>query len=310
MQSNKVEIKRNYSRLRRGMVFWYDPNPEIDKSNVPTKLIGTREIQDNIIYGRRPWVLVSSDDACMKSKIVQVCPIHNNPKQSFPNDVLFYFKSGDSAIKCEQIRTVNADELQEYDCILDEDIMERVDICLKRLLGLKDKEVVVEKIVTSASMKQIEELIMGIVNTQVEEAKRQVADNVDVEDAVLRISEGISNLFDLSKVAPRRVAPEVEIPEPLNVPDDNIGNRVMPLKNPNHKGGRAPVVCGTKQMKNIIPVRSVGDRHNWTESEMIEFMHDFSEYNAESLMKKYGCSTFKQLRDLKYTITKKSAALT
>ena len=304
-----------YSRLRRGMIFYYDPDPSVDKNNVSPVVINGQEHKDFIIKGKRPWVVVSSEEVCIKCPVVQVVPLHSSPKQIYTNDVEFVFKGQTAAIKCEQIRSVNADELREYDCILDDCVMDKIDICLSRMLGLKEVTKEVNQPITSASMGQITQIIQAVVDKQVAAAKAEVektkvASDVDVEDAVLRISEGIANLFDtpLSLVPESNDLPEYEPEETKPRTQYKPIKPLAPVKRTKTLAvvDRVKYRYGTKSMRNITPVREVGDTHHcWTDDECIEFLHDCEEYNMNSIMKKYGCSTTKELTNLRYRITKK-----
>ena len=153
----------NFSKLRKGMVFWYDPNPDIDKNNVPSKTVNGFAIKDYTMYGDRPYVVVSSDDVCRLGRVVQVCPIGTKDKdtKSYPYDVVYNSFSGTglSVIRCEQIRTVNSAELHRYECMLDDDIMDQVAEKLQALLGIDCTESEVEVPVVSMTSEEVEELV-------------------------------------------------------------------------------------------------------------------------------------------------------
>ena len=52
--------------VRRGMVFWYNIDPSVDKHNVPKIQKYGESYTDRILYGHRPWLVVSSDDVNVK----------------------------------------------------------------------------------------------------------------------------------------------------------------------------------------------------------------------------------------------------
>lgn len=205
----------NFSKLRRGMVFWYDPNPEIDKNNVPAKTINGFAIKDYTMYGDRPYVVVSSDKVCRLGRVVQVCPIStkDKDKESYPYDVVYnsFSGTGQSAIRCEQIRTVNSEELFRYECMLDDDIMEQVTEKLRDLLGVDYIESEVEVPVVAMTSEEVEELV----DSRMISVKEETTSMIDA--AVARILNAISALINnKANTSLRTITPlEPTVPEKM-----------------------------------------------------------------------------------------------
>lgn len=197
------EANVNFSRLRKGMVFWYNPDPEINKNNVPDKIVDGRTIKDWTMYGERPYVVVSANSVCRLGRIVQICPIGTKSKDNdFPYDVVYnsFSGTGQSVIRCEQIRTVNSAELTEYECMLDDDIMDMVDAKLRELIGLDDVVNEVEVPVISMDASEVEDLIdRKIASITVEVANQ--CDNA-VSRVVNAISAVIQNKFMYHPITP------------------------------------------------------------------------------------------------------------
>lgn len=181
----------NFSRLRRGMVFWYDPDPDTDKSNVPPKEVDGHIIKDYIMYGERPFVVVSSDEACRLSPVVQVCPIGSKVKENSQYDVIYnsFNDSGQSVIKCDQIKTINSSELYKYECMLDDIVMDEVTLKLRMLLGITDTETEVELPVVAMSAEEVEELIDSKL------AANQVDFSNQLDSVVTRIINAVSTML-------------------------------------------------------------------------------------------------------------------
>lgn len=207
----------NFSKLRRGMVFWYDPNPAIDKENVPPKVVNDRPVKDFTMYGERPYVVVSSDEVCRQARVVQVCPIGTKDKDKdvFPYDVVYNSnsKTGQSAIRCEQIRTVNSDELSSYECMLDDEIMDQVAEKLRLLLGISENEIEIESPVIAMSAEEVEDLI----DAKMLESRNETTNMIDA--AVARILNGVSSVLNArSAVRPiEPVNPEVKVKKKIVV---------------------------------------------------------------------------------------------
>jgi len=193
------ECTVNLSKLRRGMVFWYDPNPEIDKSNVPPKIVDGHPIKDYTMYGERPYVVVSSDAICRLGRVVQVCPIgtKSDNKDNFPYDVSYnsFSDTGVSVIKCGQIRTVNSAELFKYECMLDDDIMDQVEDRLKELLGLSETQIEVQVPLVAMTPEEVEDLV----DDKILQSKEETTSMIDA--AVARILNGITSALSTKSIA-------------------------------------------------------------------------------------------------------------
>lgn len=141
---------RDYIRVRKGMCFWYNINANIDKLNVPKNRIVLSdgkivEVQDNNLYGMRPWVVVS-DMSISDERSILIAPMTTGKAlMDYDNDNKPYhykisFIDGYSVIMLEQIRHATEIEMQKYICTLKDSVVDEIDDRLKYVFGLKRVE--------------------------------------------------------------------------------------------------------------------------------------------------------------------------
>lgn len=276
--------KQTYGQVKKGMVFWYNCDENIDKYNVPKKVVHDREILDRVFYGLRPWLVVSSDEYSINSNLVQVVPIHSNPRiKDNPNHV--YTKIGNkcelSVIVCDQVRTVNSLELTDYYCALSDEVVEEVDEKLSIILGInrkkKEEEVVTFDMVEGVVLSVVKKLMDSIKN------EKLVVDNTIIKHLPLIENKN-----------------EFEIKNNTTIEENNNENQEVNQTNVKIK------FKGKKHLDHVRVVRGYTERrHNWTKSEIEIFLSDCEEYSVGVLMKKYGCLDRKSLSQLKYYLSKK-----
>lgn len=342
------EKERGYSRLRRGMVFTYNINPDVDKRNVPPIIIrGGKERKDFKEYGERYFVIVSSDDVCQEFKTVCIVPLTTYREkegiQKSDNHVYFNYLGEVAEVLCEHVYTVNATELELYSTTLNDCVMSEIDKKLAMNLSIPYEKVFRDR----ASLKDIENIILAIVQKRVDEVRAEQitaakAQGVDIDDAVLRISDTLSNLFDVKIDELKKQVSADPDPNTLNI-DKNYYSKpghymqssmVFPeleeasksqgnkreesyqqtkkssskySRKKNGNARRAPygIKEGGKSVPNIEIARVHDSMNPWTQEEIVEFMHDYTEYDYNTLMRKYRCDSKVHLQQLKSRLLRK-----
>lgn len=274
---------RDYGQVKKGMVFWYNCDENIDKYNVPKKVVHDREILDRVFYGLRPWLVVSSDEYSIQSSLVQIVPIHSNPRiRDNPNHV--YTKIGNkcemSVIVCDQVRTVNVLELTDYYCALSDKVIDEVDEKLAVILGISKRKK--EDIVT---FDMVEGIVLSVV--------KKLMDSVKNEKLVID----------------NNIAKHLPIIETENQNEIKNNTQENTNENQNEENEKLRINTkfkGKKHLDHVKIVRGYTEkRHNWTKSEIKMFLQDCEEYSVGVLMKKYGCLDRKSLYQLRYYLSKK-----
>lgn len=200
---------RDFSRALRGMVFWYDIDPSVDKFKVPTKWVNGRNYQSKLEYGRRPWVVVSSDDFNRSSNLVSIVPLTSLDDtsseyiMSSKSHVQYTCGSKGSAVLCEQIRTIDSIELGDYIYTLSPEIMNDIDDALSHHLGM-GRKVVYTDIGLDSSLKDIEKVVESIILEKFNSVRKEVTEQ-DLDGATRRLATKITNLFTLEEEPSKEV---------------------------------------------------------------------------------------------------------
>lgn len=189
---------------------------------------------------------------------------------------------------CEQVRTVNAVELQKYLSTLDESVMVKVEDTLIRYLGIKDV-VRLEDLSTKKALENIESIIDKMIEKKLEGVKR--ANKVSTEDISIivdRVSDKLNSKFndmfgdeteeDMSSTLKCSVSDDVN----SNTTKEESSNDKCLSSNTNVKKGKIH-----------------------TKEEATEFLNDFDNMSSEEVARKWGYSSGKSARQQKYYYLRK-----
>lgn len=119
-------------KVLRGQIWWVNTNKDI---------IG------NVQSTNRPHLVISNNIGNRNANIVTVIPCTSEEKKKMPMHVECEINGILNTILCEQIRTINTDELINYMFTLEEGTMKKVDKALKITLGIDDDEMKLEPLV-------------------------------------------------------------------------------------------------------------------------------------------------------------------
>lgn len=188
-------------RVKRGMVFWYSLNNGVDKNSSPTIELEGKKYIDSLEYGNRPWLVVSCDEINRKNRLCTVVPLSSslsNYDDNSPNKVHIYFMGRNTTILCEQIRTINSIELQEYANTLSDEVMDMVDKGIRYSLGVKES---IEDIMSSSSvseaLSQIDSVIEKVIKSRIQKELEEINKNrlSTIDDMILKVSDGFEGLY-------------------------------------------------------------------------------------------------------------------
>lgn len=210
-----------YQKIKRGMVFWFNLDESVNKYNFPKVEVRGKSFKDYKQYGSRNWLVISNDIGNNESPTCNIVPITTSEtKSNMPTHVSFNCRGNIHTILCEQIMTVNQVELVDYDYTVSDDVMKKVEDALRVQMSIRDKKPEYLDGV-EASMDKIESIIENIIREKVNEIASKRAGRVDIEDAVLRLGEGLESLF--SKVTSDKKEPTKEV---NNVVEEKIDETV------------------------------------------------------------------------------------
>ena len=95
---------------------------------------------NNVQEGIRPVIIVQNESGNTFAPTVIVCPLTSVDKKRLPTHLMLYRNSGglskDSIVLCEQIFTMNKEDLIQYIGRLPQNLFYKLNECLKTSLGL------------------------------------------------------------------------------------------------------------------------------------------------------------------------------
>jgi mRNA-degrading endonuclease toxin of MazEF toxin-antitoxin module len=233
-RNGKISFEKNacgrkYLRVMRGMVFEYDADPDVDKFS-PKVTVGDKTYRDHVQYGKRDWLVVSNNINNGMSKTCNIVPItSSDTKADIPTHVCFKYQGMDLTVLCEQPKTVNICELVKYRYFLQEELMEQVDDALRIQFDIPVKYKYSDGI--DNALGSIEDIIENIIREKVEQFRpAKKADEIDIEDAILRIGTGLEELLGGPVIGnPKEESKAVEIAESeTETSEDNTDKESAP----------------------------------------------------------------------------------
>ena len=118
-----MDYERDYI-FRRGDVCYYNDPCECDENS-------------NIMHGKRPVVVVSSNKLNETSSLLTVVPMTTNTlKKIYPSQIEIIMNGTRSRIKCDQIRVVNKTDMEPPMATLNLAAMGALDSALLNALGI------------------------------------------------------------------------------------------------------------------------------------------------------------------------------
>ena len=310
---------RNYYKVRRGFVFWYCLDKNVDKYRNPTISVGGKEYPDNRQHGKRMWLVTSCDACNVSSPVVTIVPITTqSSKTPLPTHVSFTFEGTALTILCEQPMSINKIELRDFACMLDDDVMKKVDKAIKVHYNLKDECMYADGEVGKA-LSRIEEVIDNIVREKI--SSTYSARQVDVDDYVLRVAEGLESLIGTKEKNGENISSKESVIN--NVPKDSkvesedtekvtVSSGTSPKKSTKtitsemsaieKFNSRYPGVCSND---NTFKQGKRRRGKSWSDERMKEFLSDCESMSTTQIMHKYGISSPKTVYQYKYSFKNK-----
>lgn len=271
--------KEDIIRIKKGMVFWCDFNEDIDKYNVPD-LENDRgySVKDRVLYGRRPWLVVSDNDNNKTDTLCTVVPFSRSGDPTLPYHIPVKGYGADSVICVEQVKTVNSRMLTEYYFSVNEHIMGKVENTLIKYLGLPVQNLW-QGIGIKDALDRVEALIGGIIDREKE--KRSFS-----EDDVEYLVRGVLNkLQELDNVK-----------DTQHMDIDLSNKRVQDFYQKYPQVYQKDLSNGTISGSSEEPVKVVvrdGKKINWTSDKCREFLNDCDTMGFDELSVKWNLKTKK-----------------
>lgn len=171
-------------RVCKGMVFWYDIDPSIDKSSNHMRTVKGRSFWDKRVFGKRPWLVLSDVDPV--NHMVLIAPFSTGRTiAASPASVecMLAGKSTSLVLSCST--AVNSMELCEYMTWMTPVAMEKVTRAWLTYLGVENDTITTYQSKTEA-MRRIEEILEQAIDTKIEDVKMERFTDQDVDDVLVR----------------------------------------------------------------------------------------------------------------------------
>lgn len=299
-----MEKCSNSQRIKKGMVFWYN----IDSSVCKEGLHYSNGVQDSALYGKRPWIVVSSDsfNTGGSCSIVPTSTGKHGTSDRFPSRIDLTLCGRDTCILVNQIRYVNCDELTEYMTFMNKNVMNEIDKKLSKYLGIQSQIVIESESATEAFNRVVGMLDYIITSKTENEDKNRVATS-SLEEAIQKLGDKLVDRVHKEYLACRNSEEkgskkehdessslsnhkhELPITRTIDLKDSNVSNTIPKSIKVREAGIRAGKKRGLDYWEQVL--------------------EDFNCLSEKDFMEKYGVKNTKSYQNRGYYAKQRVAAL-
>ena len=295
-------MSKNYSRVQRGMVFWFNPD-KVYKEQMEFEGFKGKRYKTSIQHGNRPWLVVSNNEGNNSARTCNVVPITTEQgKTEIPVHVRFEFEGIPQLILVEQPRTVDIAALGEYMCTVSDEVLEQVEKAQAIQFAIRPSvtylDITLDKVTTH--LKNLVAYILQEKQVLIERQEQAIVNRggavpmSNIEDAALQLGEMIEDLVGVSK-------PEkpVEVPKPQPAHGSQIEKFNQRLaKSQQIKQQEQPKTQPTAVGEEITTQKR--KRNSWTEESRRAYLADCDKMTPQEVMTKYGFKSVQSVFQTKY----------
>lgn len=287
---------RNYSRVQRGMVFWFNPD-KVYKEQMEFEGFKGKRYKTSIQHGNRPWLVVSNNEGNNSARTCNVVPITTEQgKTEIPVHVRFEFEGIPQLILVEQPRTVDIAALGEYMCTVSDEVLEQVEKAQAIQFAIRPSvtylDITLDKVTTH--LKNLVAYILQEKQVLIERQEELITNGggavpmSNIEDAALQLGEMIEDLVGVSK--PEKPA-EVFKPQPAH------GSQIEKF---NQRLAKSQQIKQQEQPKTQPTAVGEEIRNSWTEESRRAYLADCDKMTPQEVMTKYGFKSVQSVFQTKY----------
>ena len=293
---------RNYSRVQRGMVFWFNPD-KVYKEQMEFEGFKGKRYKTSIQHGNRPWLVVSNNEGNNSARTCNVVPITTEQgKTEIPVHVRFEFEGIPQLILVEQPRTVDIAALGAYMCTVSDEVLEQVEKAQAIQFAIRPSvtylDITLDKVTTH--LKNLVAYILQEKQVLIERQEELITNGggavpmSNIEDAALQLGEMIEDLVGVSK--PEKPA-EVFKPQPAHGSQIEKFNQRL-AKSQQIKQQEQPKTQPTAVGEEITTQKR--KRNSWTEESRRAYLADCDKMTPQEVMTKYGFKSVQSVFQTKY----------
>lgn len=313
---------KQYSKVKRGMVFWFDPAVYGEKITYKSK---RGELKSCVQNFNRPYLVISNDENNANSSTCNIVPITLEDKNPIPVHVNYIYAGKRQTVLVEQVRTVDIEALGSYIYTINDSVMKEVEKAIAIQFSVRPTLTQVDFQLES-TMNHLEDIITNIIQTKVQEIKAQqnVIPVTQIEDTALRLGQMIEDLMDVpqtTKQNPIEPAPKTEETEIVVQEVEKEETNHSPLRKRKDYSGMSPIEkfnakynIVTQEEENVEPAPqpieeekpevvknpTKGKRNVWTTETRKQYLEDCERLSPQKVMEKYNLVNTKSVYQTKY----------
>lgn len=300
-------MAKNYSRAKRGMVFWLNLS-EAYNMGLKFKAHNGKEYKTSVQRGNRPYLVVSNNQGNDSAPTCNVVPITTEDKTDIPVHVKFTYEGLQQTILVEQPMTVDVMALGDYMCTLSDDVMKRVE---KAQVIQND----IRPTVTYMDLKlenllsHLEEVVSRIIKERVDaiQVEEDEVKTAAIEDTALQLGQMLEDLCTptpkpVETAAPLQESKSIMLSQPKQKQKKPDYSGMSPIEKFNARYGHH-----TTTPKAVTPkepaktVKKSSKRNTWTLEKRQQYLEDCEKLSPQEVMKKWNLSTVQSVFQTKYT---------
>lgn len=283
-------MSKNYSRVQRGMVFWFNPD-KVYKEQMEFEGFNGKRYKTSIQHGNRPWLVVSNNDGNNSARTCNVVPITSEQgKTEIPVHVKFEFNDIQQLILVEQPRTVDIAALGEYMCTVSDEVMEQVEKAQAIQFAIRPSVTYLDMTLDKITdyLKNLVTYILQEKQVLIEHQEKLTTNGgivplSNIEDTTLQLGEMIEDLVEVNK--PKKPAKSNEHSHSSQIEKFEQGL------------AKAQQIKQQKQSKDIGCEKK---RNSWTPENRKAYLEDCDKMTPQEIMAKYGFKTVQSVFQTKY----------
>lgn len=296
---------KNYSRAKRGMVFWLNLS-EVYDMGLKFKAHNGKEYKTSVQRGNRPYLVVSNNQGNDSAPTCNVVPITTEDKTDIPVHVKFTYGGLPQTILVEQPMTVDIMALGDYMCTLSDDIMKEVEKAQMIQYDIRPTVTYMDLKLENL-LSHLEETVSRIIKERMDviQVKKEEVKTAAIEDTALQLGQMLEDLCKPTSkpveiAAPLQESKEIMMQQPKQKKPNYAG--MSPVEKFNARYSHFTNASKPTSLKEPTKaVKKSSKRNTWTLEKRQQYLEDCEKLSPQEVMKKWNLSTVQSVFQTKYT---------
>lgn len=296
----------NYSRVKRGMVFWFNPD-KVYGDSLEFKGFNQKSYKSHVQHGNRPWLVVSNDDGNESSPTCVIVPLTaEENKTNIPVHVSFIYEGVYNTILCEQPRTVDQAALKDYIYTLDDSLMSKVEKAQQIQFSIRPLHTYADFSLENV-VDHLKSIVDHIIQEKTEILKQQPIPVSKIEDAAIELGGMLEDLVGMSLSTTQSSAQlntKQEEKQNLQNPTTNGQSKVQHTRYSQIDKFNQKLEKSQQLQSHTTPkVETTCEkpkRNSWTKESRQQYLNDCETMTPQEIMKKYHFKNTQSVFQTKY----------